>query len=69
MKATATTNQETQVQVQESISQSSAQVGIGIIAIVSAMIGMWGIACLIGGLSQYGVTGMVKGWLSAVMGI
>ncbi|MCB2183544.1 MAG: hypothetical protein KQH63_16035 [Desulfobulbaceae bacterium] len=68
---TTTTNNQTtaRTQEQESISQSGAQVGIGIITILSAMIGTWGVACLIGGLSQYGVTGMVKGWISAVMGL
>ncbi len=53
----------------ESFSQSSAQVGLGIIAFASLMVGIWGVACLLGGLSQYGVVGMVKGWLSAVMGM
>lgn len=66
-----TTTQTTQVKVheQESFSQSSAQVGIGIIAVASLMIGLWGIACLVGGLSQYGVTGMLKGWISAIIGM
>ena len=58
----------TQAGEQESISQSGAQVGIGIITILSALIGTWGVACLIGGLSQYGFTGMIKGWFTAVIG-
>ncbi|MFH1217593.1 MAG: hypothetical protein V1706_13945 [Pseudomonadota bacterium] len=53
---------------QESAANSTAQVGIGIIALLSAMIGTWGAACLISGLSQYGVTGMIQGWISAVFG-
>ncbi|MCB2183546.1 MAG: hypothetical protein KQH63_16045 [Desulfobulbaceae bacterium] len=66
---TTTTQKTTVAHEKESISQSGAQVGIGIIAILSAMIGMWGLACLAGGLSQYGIVGLVKGWISAVMGI
>ncbi len=52
----------------ESVVHSSDQVGIGIIAVLSALIGAWAIACLIGGLSQYGMVGLAKGWLTAVMG-
>lgn len=52
----------------ELVSQSSAQVGIGIIATLSALIGIWATACLLSGLAQYGVVGMIKGWLSAVLG-
>lgn len=64
---TATQNKTTAHEL-ESISHSSAQIGIGIITILSVLIGTWGVACLIGGLSQYGVTGMIKGWFTAVMG-
>lgn len=52
----------------ESVSQSGAQVGVGVIATVSALIGIWATACLMSGLSQYGVVGLIKGWLGAVMG-
>lgn len=52
----------------ESVIHSSDQVGIGIIAVLSALIGTWAVACLIGGLSQYGIVGLAKGWLAAVMG-
>ena len=45
------------------------QVGIGVIGVLSALIGTWGIACLVGGIYQYGMVGMLKGWISAVMGI
>ncbi len=52
----------------ESVAGSSDQVGIGVITIMSALIGTWGVACLVGGLSQYGIVGLAKGWLTAVMG-
>ncbi len=48
--------------------QSSAQIGVTIILIASAMVGAWGLACLVGGVSRYGVVEMIKGWFSAVMG-
>lgn len=68
MTAKAKTNTEAKVHEHESVAQGSAQVGIGILTVASALIGTWGVACLIGGLSKYGVVGMIKGWLSAVMG-
>lgn len=52
----------------ESVANGSAQVGIGIIALMSALIGTWGVTCLLSGLAQYGVTGMIRGWITAVMG-
>lgn len=58
----------TQAHEKESVIQSLDQVGIGVISILSLVIGSWGVACLIGGLSQYGIVGLAKGWLSAVFG-
>ncbi len=65
-----TTAQKTTVKVHEheSVSQSSAQVGVGIIVTLSALIGIWATACLLSGIAQYGVVGMIKGWLGAVLG-
>ena len=65
-----TTAQKTTVKTHEleSVSQSSAQVGVGIIATLSALIGIWATACLFSGLAQYGVVGMVKGWVGAIIG-
>ncbi len=67
MKATTKTATTT-TQTQESVASGAAQVGVGIIALLSALIGIWATACLIGGLSQYGVIGMIRGWISAVFG-
>ncbi len=66
----AITAQKTTVKAheQESISQSSAQVSIGVIATLSALIGIWATACLFSGIAQYGVVGMIKGWVGAVLG-
>ena len=65
---TTATKTTTQAHEQESIIYSSDQVGIGVITILSAVIGTWGVACLIGGLSQYGIVGLAKGWITAVFG-
>ena len=64
MNVTAKTNTTVQAHEQETVSQ----IGIGLIGIMSALIGTWGATCLISGFCQYGVVGMIKGWVSAVMG-
>ncbi|MBU0965683.1 MAG: hypothetical protein KKA54_04800 [Proteobacteria bacterium] len=64
MKATAKTTTTAQTHEQETI----PQIGIDLIVILSALIGTWAVACLIGGISQYGIVGMITGWFSAVMG-
>ncbi|MFH1217594.1 MAG: hypothetical protein V1706_13950 [Pseudomonadota bacterium] len=69
MKATTkTTTAIVDVTSQQSIDQQAAQVGMGVIVAFTALSGIWGAACLISALSQYGVTGVIKGWLSAVFG-
>ncbi len=35
---------------------------------MAAMIGLWGLACLIGGLATNGLGGLVSGFLTAITG-
>ena len=65
MNATAKTTTTVQAHEQEA---AVSQIGIGMIGILSALIGTWGLACLVSGICQYGIAGMIKGWVSAVMG-
>ncbi len=47
-----------------------SRVGITVIGFVAALIGVWGVACLVGGLiSSGGPLAFVKDWFSAVLGI
>lgn len=50
------------------MTQDVSIVGVSIIVILSALIGLWAVTCLVSGISQSGVIGMVKGWFMAVMG-
>ncbi|MFZ5758205.1 MAG: hypothetical protein ACOY32_01080 [Thermodesulfobacteriota bacterium] len=68
MKATSTTATATVDISQQAVAQQAAQVGIGVIALFTGLSGIWGAACLLSALSQYGVTGLIKGWISAVLG-
>jgi hypothetical protein len=37
--------------------------------VVSGIIGMWGLACFVGGMVTSGPIGLAKGWISAVTGM
>ena len=65
MKAIAKTNAATEVNDYETVNQ----VGIGLIGVLGALIGTWGLACFIGGICQYGMVDFIKGWISAVAGM
>ncbi|MFH7319298.1 hypothetical protein ACHHRT_01670 [Desulfurivibrio sp. D14AmB] len=50
------------------IAEGAGQAGIGIIAILAALIGAWGLACLVGGVVEAGAAEMVRGLVTAVTG-
>ena len=50
--------------------RDAAEVGIGVIMVLAALIGIWGIACLFGGIVQSGgIAELVNGFISAVTGV
>ncbi|OQX18292.1 MAG: hypothetical protein BWK76_07890 [Desulfobulbaceae bacterium A2] len=54
----------------EAAGSGAAQAGIGIITIMSALVGLWGLACLVGGLmAAGGPLELVRAWLGAVTGM
>lgn len=49
--------------------RDATEVGIGVISILAALIGIWGLACLFGGIVQSGgIAELVNGFISAVTG-
>ena len=47
-----------------------SKVTIRVILIMAALVGVWGFACLFGGIiASQGATDFVQGWLSAVTGV
>ena len=54
---------------QENIAESASQVGIGVIMTLAALVGIWGLACLVGGIANNGLVEMARGWLAAVTGM
>ena len=50
--------------------RDAEEVGIGVIMVLAALIGIWGIACLFGGIVQSGgIAELVNGFISAVTGV
>ena len=65
MAANTITRTETKTDVGYEASRFALSVGMG----MAALIGLWGVACLIGGLATNGVGGMLRGYLSALTGL
>ena len=54
----------------ENMVQGSSQFGIGIILTLAALVGLWGAACLVGGIAKSGsLIEMGRGFLTAVTGM
>lgn len=47
------------------IAEETSKFGIRVMLSMSVVIGIWGAACLIGGLASEGVVGLAKGFLTA----
>ena len=55
---------------QEAIGEGISQAGVVIILTLATLIGLWSIACLIGGMiSMGGIMELGRGWLTAVTGM
>ena len=52
------------VDIHEESSKTALVIGI----VMAALVGIWGVACLIGGLSSSGMGGAIKGYITAVFG-
>ena len=45
------------------------QVAMGAIVLAAALIGIWGVISLFGGIEAGGISGLAKGWMTAIGGI
>ncbi|MBA3002458.1 MAG: hypothetical protein FP813_01160 [Desulfurivibrio sp.] len=55
---------------QAAIGEGISQAGVSVILTLATLIGAWGIACLIGGMSTMGgVLELGRSWLTAVTGM
>lgn len=54
--------------IHEDINQAT-KAGIGMATMLTGLAGTWGVGCLISGLSQGGMTGLITGYLAAITGM
>jgi len=52
----------------DKLTHDASEVGIGVVTILAALIGIWAFACLIGGVANTGLVDLVNGFISAVTG-
>jgi len=64
MNATTQTQTAAKTDVGYEASRFGLSVGMG----MAALIGLWGTACLIGGLATNGIGGLLRGYLTAITG-
>lgn len=53
----------------DKLTRDASEVGIGVITVLAALIGIWGIACLVGAVANEGLFDMIRGYMSAVTGM
>ena len=59
----------TRKEVKEDVGHEASKFGLNVGLAMAAMIGIWGAACLIGGLTGNGFGGMLRGYLTAITGV
>lgn len=50
----------------ENVSAGVSQFAMGLIIVLAALVGIWGILCLVSGLVGSGSGGLAMGWLTAL---
>jgi len=65
MKTSTITNEKTTLNVTKEVMSFSFKVG----AVLSALVGIWGLTCLLAGFVNTGSLGMLKGYITAITGI
>lgn len=51
------------------VAQETSRFSVGVIMTMAAIIGIWAVSCLIGGLASGGFSGLIKGFVTAITGI
>lgn len=64
-----TTNTTARTEATVDFAEETGRYTVRAIGVFSALIGAWGMACLIGGLANCGAIGLVKGYISALTGM
>ena len=65
MMTNTITGTEVKVDLGYEVSRFALKCSLG----MSALVGIWGVTCLVGGLSILGVNGLLRGFLTAMTGV
>ena len=58
----------TRLEEKADIVYEASKFGLVFIIAMSGLIGLWGVACLLGGLFTNGIGGLLRGYLTAITG-
>ncbi len=51
------------------VAQESSKFTIKVVMTMAALIGIWAVACLIGGLASGGMGNLIRGYISTIVGL
>jgi hypothetical protein len=60
---------QTRRQTKTELDQEIFQFMFSVILVSAVLIGIWGVACLLGGIIANGIVPMVKGYVTAITGV
>ena len=63
-----TTQVSNKTETKTDIAQETSKFTIRVVMTMAALIGIWAVACLIGGLASGGVGTLIQGFISAITG-
>lgn len=52
----------------QAVTEGTAQAAIIVLMLLAALVGVWGLACLVGGVVESGAGGLLRGFIAAVTG-
>ncbi len=45
------------------------KIGLGMVVTFAGLVGAWGLACMVGAFSTQGISGVIRGFLTAITGM
>ncbi len=48
------------------VAEGTSEAGMNILTGLAALVGIWGMACLIGGIANSGAMGLIRGFMTAI---
>lgn len=68
MDANAKVKEQEHIKDNIDLKEETSRTALGIGIAMAALVGLWGVACLIGGLASSGLGGVIRGYFTAIFG-